>query len=125
MTEATKVLSIRLESKEKEELAKYLNRDSAEGILKQIRSGEIKLSRKGVEFMRVNTEAVGVDTTSERLSENAVLVTGVNSGVNTDCDRCPYLEEFNLNMNGFNEVCEYKGLDKQKALDKCVQMLWR
>ena len=101
MTENTKTLSIRLENKDKEELGKYLNRESAEAILKQIRRKEIVLTKKGVEF-------IGVDTISE--------------SVNT-CEDCPYMND--LNMRGFEEVCDYKGIDRQKALDKCVQMRWR
>ena len=101
MTENTKTLSIRLEIKDKEELGKYLNRESAEALLRQIRRGEIALTRKGIEFS-------GVDTVSE--------------SVNT-CEDCPYMND--LNMSGFDEVCEYKGIDRQKALDKCVTMLWR
>lgn len=106
MTENTKTLSIRLENRDKEELQKHLNRENAEAILKQIRRGDIAITKKGVEFMRVNT-------TSE----------SVNTSVNTDCDNCPYMND--LNMAAFDEVCEYKGIDRQKALDKCVQMLWR
>lgn len=101
MTENTKTLSIRLEIKDKEELGKYLNRESAEAILKQIRKKEVVLTKKGVEF-------IGVDTISE--------------SVNT-CEDCPYMND--LNMSGFEEVCDYKGIDRQKALDKCVTMLWR
>lgn len=101
MTENTKTLSIRLEIKDREELGKYLNRESAEAILKQIRKKEIVLTKKGVEF-------IGVDTISE--------------SVNT-CEDCPYMND--LNMSGFEEVCDYKGIDRQKALDKCVAMLWR
>lgn len=101
MTENTKTLSIRLEIKDKEELGKYLNRESAEALLRQIRRKEIVLTKKGVEF-------IGVDTISE--------------SVNT-CEDCPYMDD--LNMSGFDEVCEYKGIDRQKALDKCVTMLWR
>ena len=102
MTEATKTLSIRLENKDKDELAKYLTRESAEALLKQIRRGEIVLTRKGVDLKGVNT---------------------ISESVNTDCENCPY--NIGLNMRGFDEVCDYKGLDRQKALDKCVQMLWR
>ena len=109
MTEATKVLSIRLESRDKEELGKYLNRESAEAILRQIKRKEIVLTKKGIEF-------TGVDTISESVNTK-------EESVNTDCDNCPYMDD--LNMAGFNEVCEYKGIDRQKALDKCVQMLWR
>lgn len=103
MTESTKVLGIRLEIRDKERLSKYLNRESAEAILRQIDRGEITLTRKGVEIKRVNTESESVNT--------------------NNCDECPYIND--LNMGGFDEVCEYKGIDRQKALDRCVQMLWR
>jgi hypothetical protein len=103
VTENTKVLGIRLEIKDKEELSKYLDRESAESLLRQIRRGEIELTRKGVVIKRVNT---------------------VSESVNTDkCEECPYVND--LNMENFDEVCEYKGIDRQKALDRCVQMLWR
>ena len=62
MTELTKTLSIRLETRDKEELGKHLNRESAEALLRQIRKGEIVLSPKGVEFMRVNTFSESVNT---------------------------------------------------------------
>ena len=101
MTESTKVLGIRLENRDKEELSKYLNRESAEALLRQIRRGEIILTPKGIVITDVNT---------------------VSESVNT-CDDCPYVND--LNMDGFDEVCEYKGIDRQKALDRCVQMLWR
>lgn len=102
MTENTKTLSIRLEIKDREELGRYLTRESAEALLRQIRSGEIVLTRKGVEFSGVYT---------------------VSESVNTDCDNCPYVND--LDMSKFDEVCDYKGIDRQKALDKCAQMLWR
>jgi hypothetical protein len=54
MTENTKVLGIRLENDKKERLAKYLNRESAEAMLRQIERGEIDLTLKGVVFKRVN-----------------------------------------------------------------------
>ena len=41
-----------------------------------------------------------------------------------DCDGCPYMEN-TLDTSKFDEVCEFKGLDRQKALDRCVQMMWR
>lgn len=127
MTDQTKVMSIRLETRDKEELSKYLNRESAEGILRQIKRGEIALSRKGVEFKGVDTKSKSVDTAVERVSKRNAAIDSVNTtseSVNTNnCDECPYMSD--LNMDGFDEVCEYKGLDRQKALDKCVQMLWR
>ena len=101
MTEQTKVLGIRLDSTEKDEIAKYINRESVESMFRQIKRGEINITRKGVEIMRVNTFPESVNT----------------------CDNCPYIND--LDMSSFEEVCDYKGIDRQKALDKCVQMLWR
>jgi len=102
MTENTKTLGIRLNIKDKEELSKYLNRESAEALLRQIKRGEITLTRKGVVMERVNT---------------------ISESVNT-CENCPYMNN-ELNMEKFDEVCRCKGIDRQKALDKCVSMLWR
>ena len=104
MTENTKVLGIRLNNEDKEYLSKYLNRESAEALLKQIKKGEIDLTLKGAVFTHVNT---------------------ISESVNTpDCENCEFA--FNaLDMSGFDEVCEFKGIDRQEALDKCVQMLWR
>lgn len=52
-------------------------------------------------------------------------VVGVNPVDTADyCKGCEYMENA-LDMSKFNEVCEYKGLDRQKALDRCAQMLWR
>ena len=122
MTDKTKTLSIRLFAGDKDKLSKYITRESLEGILRQIEDGEIAISAKGIDFIGVNTTVQGVNTTIERTSENDISESSENSGVNT-CDECPYMND--LNMSGFDEVCEYKRLDRQKALDKCVQMLWR
>ena len=103
MTEKTTVLGIRLNNEDKEVLSKYLNRESAEGLLRQIKRGEITLTSKGVAIERVNKIPETVNT--------------------LNCEDCPYVTD--LEMHNFDEVCEYKGLDRQKALDKCVQMLWR
>jgi hypothetical protein len=102
MTENTKTLSIRLSNEDKAELQKYLNRESAESLLRQIKRGEITLTRKGVVIERVNTFSEGVNT--------------------HDCEDCPYNA---LNMDDFDYVCRARGIDRQKALDRCVQMLWR
>lgn len=40
-----------------------------------------------------------------------------------DCEGCPYIND--LDMSKFDEVCEFRGIERQQALDKCVQMLWR
>lgn len=103
MTELTKTLSIRLETKDKEKLQKYLTRECAENLLRQIERGEIELTPKGAVIKGVNTFSESVNT--------------------PDCENCPYMND--LNMEAFDEVCEYKGIDRQKALDRCVQMLWR
>ena len=69
MTNKTKTLSIRLNTGDKEELSKYITRESLESILAQIRDGEIEITAEGVVFKRVNT-----------ISES------VNTDVNTDYD---------------------------------------
>ena len=119
----TKTLGIRLKAEDKERLSRYLTRESAESLLRQIDSGEIELTSKGAVFIGVNTASEGVNNTIERISENKKSENPVIEGVNTDCENCPYMSD--LNMSGFDEVCEFKGIDRQKALDKCVQMLWR
>ena len=124
MTENTKVLGIRLNNEDKEYLSKYLNRESAEGILRQIKRGEITLTRKGVEIKRVNTKSENVNTDIEPILKKIKTESPVIPDVNTpNCDECPYVNT--LNMSAFDEVCEFKGIDRQRALDKCVQMLWR
>ena len=103
MTNKTVTLGIRLNRADKEELAKYITRESLISILGQIKRGEIAISSEGVEISSVNT---------------------ISESVNTNpCEGCPY--EDAPDLSGFNEVCEFKGIDKQKAIDKCVQMLWR
>ena len=122
MTE-TKILGIRLKAEDKERLSRYLTRESAESLLRQIDSGEVELTPEGVVIKGVNSTSEGVNSTIERISENKETENLVTEGVNTDCENCPYMND--LNMSAFDEVCEFKGIDRQKALDKCVQMLWR
>lgn len=62
MTENTKTLSIRLSNEDKAELQKYLNRESAEALLRQIKRGEIDLTLKGAIFKGVNTKSESVNT---------------------------------------------------------------
>ena len=100
MTEKTASFSVRVPIEVKKILSREMTRKCFEGIARQIERGEVQLSGEGV---------ASVNTTSE--------------SVNTDCDNCPYMDD--LDMSKFNEVCEFKGLDRQKALDRCVQMLWR
>lgn len=102
----TVTFGVRLPEEKKEKLSKYLTRSCLESMLEQIEKGEIEVSDHGI--TAVNTDSKSVNTKTET--------------VNT-CDGCPYMEV--PDMSKFNEVCEFKGLDKQKAMDKCVQMLWR
>ena len=128
MTENSKTLSIRLSNEDQAYLSKYLNRRSAESIVRQIKRGEIELTPKGVVIKGVNTASQGVNTTIAGVSDKNSAIDSVNTiseSVNTpDCENCEFC--FNaLDMSGFDDVCEAKGIDRQKALDKCVQMLWR
>ena len=109
MTDKTRTISIRLKIKDYERLKEHLTRENLERLAEQLYSGEITIIPKGMEnidFKRVNTKSESVNT-------NEIA----------DCEECPYKSD--LNMSGFDEVCDYKGIDRQKALDKCVQMLWR
>lgn len=71
-------------------------------VYHKIKAGEIDLTDDGVEVKCLSQEPMGIP----------------------DCTGCEYLEN-SLDMSKFNEVCEYKGLDRQKAIDRCAQMLWR
>lgn len=81
-----------------------------------------------VSVSRVLTDVYGLIKSGVlKVEENHVV--GVNPfepSVDTVdyCVGCEYLEN-TLDMSKFNEVCEFKDLDKQKALDRCAQMLWR
>lgn len=128
MTDKTKSFSIRVNTRDKEELAKYITRKSLESILRQIDNGEIEITDKGVKIVEnkgVNTESEGVNTTIEPISENKDLKNTEISGVNT-CDGCPYMEAVEeLNTSGYLEACHTQGVDAQKALDKYTQSIWR
>lgn len=128
MTDKTKSFSIRVNTRDKEELAKYITRKSLESILRQIDNGEIEITDKGVKIVEnkgVNTESEGVNTTIEPISENKDLKDTEISDVNT-CDGCPYMEAAEeLNTSGYLEACHTQGVDAQKALDKYTQSIWR
>lgn len=128
MTDKTKSFSIRVNTRDKEELAKYITRKSLESILRQIDNGEIEITDKGVKIVEnkgVNTESEGVNTTIEPISENEDLKNAEISGVNT-CEGCPYMEVAEeLNTSGYLEACHTRGVDAQKALDKYTQSIWR
>ena len=62
MTEKTTVLGIRLENRDKEELSKYITRESLEHILQQIKRGETSITSKGVAIERVNKISENVNT---------------------------------------------------------------
>lgn len=107
MTEKTASFSVRVPVEVKEKIAGELTRSCLEGLVKQIERGEIVLTSDGVS---VNTYLESVNT--KQVSVNT-----------SDCDNCPYMDD--LDLSKFNEVCEFKGIERQKAIDKCVQMLWR
>ena len=107
MTEKTGIYSARVPREVIEELGGIDKRKAIETLTRWLREGDI--SEKGGQIV-ING---GVDTEPK----------SVDTSVN-DCDGCPYMEN-DLDMSKFDEVCEFKGLDRQKALDKCVQMLWR
>ena len=73
-------------------------------VYRKYKAGEIDLSEDGIVIKGKPQESKGIPL--------------------NDCDGCPYMENA-LDMSKFDEVCEFKGLDRQKALDRCVQMLWR
>ena len=128
MTDKTKSFSIRVNTRDKEELAKYITRKSLESILRQIDNGEIEITDKGVKIVGnkgVNTESESVNTTIEPILENEDLKNAEISGVNT-CEGCPYMEAAEeLNTSGYLEACHTQGVDAQKALDKYTQSIWR
>ena len=90
--------------------------------------------KTGIYSARVPTEVIeglmGLDRRhtieglARLLSDGSVVVRNGRLEVEANCDACPYVEN-DLNMDKFDEVCGLKGLDRQKALDMCVQMLWR
>jgi len=62
MTNKTKTLSVRLNTRDKEELSRYITRESLESMLAQIKSGEIEITAEGVVIKRVNTISESVNT---------------------------------------------------------------
>lgn len=112
MTEKTETFGIRLNREDKKKIAGYITRKSIESMLGQIERGEIEITDEGVTILAVdsvNTEPESVNTAEEEIDY---------------CKGCEYFENA-LDMSKFNEVCEFKGLDRQKALDRSAQMLWR
>lgn len=125
LTTRTATLGIRLNTEDKERLSEYITRESLVSILRQIDSGKIRITDKGVEFIGIETTSEGVNTTIEPISENEDLKNAEISGVNT-CEGCPYMEAVEeLNTSGYLEACHTQGVDAQKALDKYTQSIWR
>ena len=48
MTERTTVIAIRLENEDKQYISKFLTRECVEGMIRQMKRGEIELTQKGV-----------------------------------------------------------------------------
>lgn len=113
MTDKTAVYSARVPKEIIEVLGGMDKRKVLENIVKMLRSGELERDGDGFKV------AKSVDTQSE------CVYTEPKSVYTEDyCKGCEYMENA-LDMSKFNEVCEFKGLDRQKALDRCAQMLWR
>lgn len=125
LTTRTATLGIRLNTEDKERLSEYITRESLVSILRQIDSGKIRITDKGVEFIGIENTSEGVNTTIEPISENEDLKNAEISGVNT-CNGCPYMEAVEeLNTSSYLEACHTQAVDAQKALDKYTQSIWR
>lgn len=124
MTNRTNTLTIRLNTDDRDKLAKYITRKSLESILRQIENGEVEITENGINI-GVYTSTEGVNTTLEPISGDEVSESIENSGVNT-CDGCPYFEASEeLDTSNYLEACHTQGVDAQKALDKYTQSMWR
>lgn len=109
MTEKTTVYSARVPKEVVEILRGIEKRKAIEGLGRLISEGFLGIEEGEIV---VNASLLGVDTKSESVDT-------------TDyCEGCPYIENA-LDMSKLDKVCEYKGLDRQKSLDRCAQMLWR
>lgn len=113
MTEKTVIYSARVPKEVTEVLGDIEKRKVLEGVARLISEGYVSIKDGEIAANSVDTFPASVDT-------------NISESVNTEdyCKGCEYMENA-LDMSKFNEVCEFKGLDRQKALDKCVQMLWR
>ena len=105
LTDKSKVLTVRVPNEVAEQLEGVNKREILESLVKLRADGRIEVENNQIVVPE------GVYTENESVYTN-------------DCDGCPYMENA-LDMSKFDEVCEFKGLDRQKALDRCVQMLWR
>ena len=112
MTEKTAVMTVRVPREVIDTLEGIDRRKMLETLVKWLNEGKLVREEDQIVIRgSVYTEDKSVYTQDESVYTN-------------DCDGCPYIENA-LDMSKFNEVCEYKGLDRQKAIDRCVQMLWR
>lgn len=105
MTEKTAVMTVRVPREVIERLEGIDRRKMLETLVKWLNEG--KLVRE-----------------EDQIVIRGSVYTEDKSVYTNDCDGCPYVENA-LDMSKFDEVCEYKGLDRQKAIDRCAQMLWR
>ena len=109
MTDKTVVYTARVPKKVMEIIGDIEKRKVLEGVARLISEG----------FVGVKDGEIVANT-----SEPSVDTFPVSVDTEDYCKGCEYMENA-LDMSKFNEVCEYKGLDRQKALDRCAQMLWR
>lgn len=113
MTEKTVIYSARVPKEIVDVLGEIEKRKVLEGVARLISEGYVGIKDGEIVVNSVDTFPMSVDT-------------NITESVDTFdyCKGCEYMENA-LDMSKFNEVCEFKDLDKQKALDRCAQMLWR
>ena len=85
----------------------------------------IRLRNEDKERLRKYITRASLESILRQVERGEVRITDAGVEVSgADCDTCPYVEN-DLNMDKFDEVCGIKGIERQKALDMCVQMMWR
>lgn len=113
MTEKTAVMTVRVPIEVKEVLEGIDRRKMLETLTKWLIEGDVEKKDGQLAINR-----------SVYTKEESVYTETKSVYTEDYCNGCPYIENA-LDMSKFDEVCEYKGYERQKALDKCVQMLWR
>jgi hypothetical protein len=83
-----------------------------------------RVPKEVIEGLKGLDRRQAIEGLARLLSNGSVVVRNGRLEVEANCNGCPYVEN-DLNMDKFDEVCGIKGIDRQKALDMCVQMMWR
>lgn len=109
MTEKTGIYSARVPKEVLGILGGIEKRKAIEGLARVVSEGFLGIEDGEIV---VNASIPSVDTKTE------------NVDTSDYCEGCPYIENA-LDTSKFDEACEFKGLDRQQALNRCAQMLWR